>query len=265
MNNLFIVPLAKLLGKKIIWWDSGSSQMVRTPRRKVIDFVMGILIMLTDAQIAYSQKGRRYMSEYMHAGNCHCLLNAINTSYFEGIREEVNHVADTRETNSQQIRLLYVGVVEKRKMVRELIDMVSALNRAGTRTYMLDIVGGGSEYEPLIKYVEENSIRHVKLLGPKYAYEELKPHYFAADIFVLPGDGGLAVLQSVLFGLPVLTVHADGTEEDYLPPECIFSSLGEIQEALLRMEPVKRLRSSDAARFYHINWITGFVELSNQC
>jgi glycosyltransferase involved in cell wall biosynthesis len=36
----------------------------------------------------------------------------------------------------------------------------------------------------------------------------------AADIFVLPGTGGLAINEAMAHGLPVVTARADGSAED---------------------------------------------------
>jgi glycosyltransferase involved in cell wall biosynthesis len=39
-----------------------------------------------------------------------------------------------------------------------------------------------------------------------------------ADLFVLPGTGGLAVQEAMSFGLPVITAEADGTQVDLVRP-----------------------------------------------
>ena len=39
-----------------------------------------------------------------------------------------------------------------------------------------------------------------------------------ADLFVLPGTGGLAVQQAMSYGLPVVVAEADGTQQDLVRP-----------------------------------------------
>ena len=39
-----------------------------------------------------------------------------------------------------------------------------------------------------------------------------------ADLFVLPGTGGLAVQQAMSFGLPVIVAEGDGTQDDLVRP-----------------------------------------------
>ncbi len=43
---------------------------------------------------------------------------------------------------------------------------------------------------------------------------DLEKIYREADIFVLPGTGGLAVQQAMSFGLPVIVGESDGTQSD---------------------------------------------------
>jgi len=41
----------------------------------------------------------------------------------------------------------------------------------------------------------------------------------AADVFVLPGTGGLAVQQALARGLPVIAAEGDGSQEDMVTPD----------------------------------------------
>ena len=143
-------------------------------------------------------------------------LNTINTTYFESIRNEVKDSIESYKLNTKHIKLLYVGVIEERKKIEELIQVVIKLNKTNNKekTYSINIIGGGNQLDYLQSNYEEESIR---FHGPIYDKEQLKQFYFKSDLFVLPGDGGLAILQSLLYGLPVLCLYgADGTEEDYI-------------------------------------------------
>lgn len=213
LNNIYIIPIAKLLNKKIVWWDSGYSPKVRTFRRKVMDFFLSPFVSVTDLQMAYSSKGADYIQQYMGGKNTFLNLNTINTAYFEEISNEVINAIDNYRFSPQRIKLLYVGVVEKRKKIEELINIVLELNEEGF-LFTLDIIGGGNQKDELAnKYGNEL----VKFHGPIYDKEKLKNFYFNSDLFVLPGDGGLAILQSLLYGLPVVCLKgADGTELDYI-------------------------------------------------
>jgi glycosyltransferase involved in cell wall biosynthesis len=216
LNNIYLLPYAKLLKKKTIWWDAGYSLPNRTYKRKLIDFIVKPFVKMTDAQMAYSTLAKEYLTKYMGAKNAFLNLNTINTSYFKSISDEISKSIQNYVFDKSDIKLLYVGVVEKRKKVKELIDIVLELNKNATeRTFSLTIIGGGSQLEELnTNYSKQQNI---SILGPIYDKDKLKDYYFNSDLFVLPGDGGLAILQSLLYGLPVLSIKgADGTEIDYI-------------------------------------------------
>jgi glycosyltransferase involved in cell wall biosynthesis len=42
--------------------------------------------------------------------------------------------------------------------------------------------------------------------------------FVAADVFALPGPGGLALNQAMAYGLPVVAAGGDGTEHDLVEP-----------------------------------------------
>jgi glycosyltransferase involved in cell wall biosynthesis len=48
---------------------------------------------------------------------------------------------------------------------------------------------------------------------------ELEPYFDVADLFVLPGTGGLAVQQAMAHGLPVIVAQGDGTQDDLVRAE----------------------------------------------
>ena len=240
INNSYIIPIARILGKKVIWWDSGYSEETRTVKRKIIDFCIKPFIKITHVQMAYSSKGKRYIENHMGGENVFLNLNTINTEYFETIKNEVENSIKNHKFDSEHIKLLYVGVVEKRKKIEELIHIIQKLNAENpNKKYSLTIIGGGEQLEELkSKHSSSNIIFH----GPIYDKEALKAFYFNSDLFVLPGDGGLAILQSLLYGLPVLCIKgADGTERDYiLDPPFLLDSLKDVSIFLKSLKPINR-------------------------
>ncbi len=48
---------------------------------------------------------------------------------------------------------------------------------------------------------------------------DLQPYFAAADLFVLPGTGGLAVQEAMAYALPVVVAEGDGTQDDLVRPQ----------------------------------------------
>ena len=233
INNSYLIIAARVLGKKIIWWDAGYSPQERTKRRKVIDCVVSAFICMTHKQISYSTKAQRYMEQYMGAKHCVTILNTISTAYFKAAKQEIIASIGTHQLDEYNIKLLCVGSVEERKKILELIILIKKLNQVG-EVFSLTVIGDGNYLETCKKYVCENGLKYINFTGSIVNKEKLKTYYFSSDLLVMPGDGGLAIAQSLLFGLPAVCVVSDGTEEDYIDNKSyILEDFDELEEFLL--------------------------------
>ncbi len=239
LNNSFLIPYAKSQRKKMIFWDAGYALDKRSLKRKVIDNINLPLVRLTDIQMAYSTLAKNYMIKNMGAQNAFVNLNTINTTYFEQIEIEVANSISSYSFDKSNIKLLYVGVIEERKKIKELIDIILLLNKKNMR-FSLSIIGDGNYINTLKEYTILN--KEISFLGSIYDKEVLKSYYFNSDLFVLPGDGGLAIVQSYLFGLPVVcTKGADGTEMDYITfKPFLLNNLNELYHLLDNLESIDR-------------------------
>jgi len=72
--------------------------------------------------------------------------------------------------------------------------------------------GGGPEIGTL-QVLAARVYPQAEFVGEKRG-EELKPYFLEADLFVLPGTGGLAVQEAMSYGLPIIVAKGDGTQDD---------------------------------------------------
>lgn len=111
--------------------------------------------------------------------------------------------------------LLYVGRLQKRKKLDVLLQACSILPAAIQPR--LVFVGEGPEREAL-QALAAKIYPQTEFAGARHG-EELRPYYEAADLFVLPGTGGLAVQQAMSHSLPVVVGEADGTQLELVREE----------------------------------------------
>ena len=148
---------------------------------------------------------------------------------------------DARPQIIDHVTVLFVGRLQARKRVDLLLRACAELNQ----NIRLIIVGDGPErqnFEALAKEV----FPFAEFIGAKQG-AELKPYFGAADLFVLPGTGGLAVQEAMSYGLPVIVAKGDGTQDDLvraengwqIPPEDFAALLAALKEAL---SDIPRLR-----------------------
>jgi len=110
--------------------------------------------------------------------------------------------------------LLFVGRLQPRKRVDALLRACAAL--PPERRPRLTIVGDGPA-RPELEKVARQVYPEAEFTGARQG-RDLAPYYAAADLFVLPGTGGLAVQQAMSGGLPVVVAEADGTQSDLVRP-----------------------------------------------
>jgi glycosyltransferase involved in cell wall biosynthesis len=116
----------------------------------------------------------------------------------------------------------------------------------------LIIIGDGPERVALESLAKE-IYPSAEFIGAKHG-AELKPYFEEADLFVLPGTGGLAVQEAMSYGLPVIVAQGDGTQDDLvrkengwqIPPDNFNALVSTMKDAL---SDVARLRKMGAESY----------------
>ncbi|GMR10046.1 MAG: hypothetical protein BMS9Abin28_0867 [Anaerolineae bacterium] len=177
-------------GRPVIGWGLGLGRVV--PRWKSY-------LSRFDAMIAYSTQGAE---GYRRAGfPAERVFTAPNAMTGPPVELEPRAISDLP-------RVLFVGRLQERKRVELLLKAC----RAQEVQPQLLIVGDG----PARTSLERMAAREypgTKFTGAQHG-EELEAIYQQADLFVLPGTGGLAVQQAMAHALPVIVAEADGSQRD---------------------------------------------------
>jgi glycosyltransferase involved in cell wall biosynthesis len=111
--------------------------------------------------------------------------------------------------------ILFVGRLQVRKRIDSLLQACALLS-SGTGSLKfqprLVIVGDGPERANL-EHLARTIYPSAEFPGDKRG-AELAGYFSTADLFVLPGTGGLAVQEAMSYGLPVIMGQGDGTNDD---------------------------------------------------
>ena len=110
--------------------------------------------------------------------------------------------------------VLYVGRLQKRKRLDLLMRSCAALSEE--LRPRLWIVGDGPIRAEL-EAVAADEYPQTEFFGALYG-EELTARFDRADLFCLPGTGGLALQQAMASALPLIAAEADGTQADLVRP-----------------------------------------------
>jgi glycosyltransferase involved in cell wall biosynthesis len=197
-----------------------------------------------DAMITYSQSGAE---EYARIGlDLKSIFVAVNA-------------VTPRPTNPPPIRsnelqakpkVLFVGRLQARKRVDHLIKACAALP-VGLQPDLW-VVGDGPE-KVTLEELAKKVYPATHFTGAKFG-ADLDLLFDQADLFVLPGTGGLAIQQAMSHALPVIAAEADGTQENLLRPvngwQIPPADLPQLTHTLeIALSDIPRLRQMGAESF----------------
>jgi glycosyltransferase involved in cell wall biosynthesis len=195
-------------GRKVIGWGLGAPA-ISGPLASFRQAERLRLLRSLDAIVAYSKLGaEQYRALGISPERVYVAPNA----------------ADLAPTNPPPIRssqitgpatILFIGRLQLRKRVDLLLEACAALPD-GLRPHLI-IVGDGpakDEFENLARQLYPQA----EFAGARHG-AELEPYFAQADLFVLPGTGGLAIQQAMAHALPVIVARGDGTQDDLVRAE----------------------------------------------
>jgi len=160
-----------------------------------------------DALIAYSQRGADEYAVYgIPREKIFVAHNAVSPTPKETPPE--------KSLTINQVTILFVGRLQARKRIDALLRACVEMPEPKPR---LIIVGDGPERQTL-EQIAGQVYPSAEFVGAKHG-DGLKPYFAEADLFVLPGTGGLAVQEAMSHGLPVIVAKGDGTQDDLVRTE----------------------------------------------
>ena len=219
INNIFIFLYCSFFKKKYVWWSLGK---VRTRKKifvnNLFDPVVDFLLYRSSCIMARNTWARDY---YVNNKNIpfEKVIVAPNSMDEKLARSEVNDntVQQLKSTVRGHV-VLYVGALTVHKRPKDLVEAFALLSKMPEHDACeLWFVGDGPEKNNLIALVDKYGIeKRVKFFGK--VFSGVGNYFAAADLVVVPGLGGLVINHAMIFGKPVISRLADGTELDLVVP-----------------------------------------------
>jgi len=191
---------AKNAGTPVLGWGLGAE-----PEGIAAGWVWKRFLRGFDRMIAYSSRGAEAYRRLGVPGDRIALaINAVGAA--------PGALPSGNVGSAKRLRVLYVGRLQKRKRIDTLLRSCSRLAEPPAAT----IVGDGPERKAL-ESLAASILPDAQFTGHLEG-QHLEEAFTRADLFVLPGTGGLAVQQAMAHGLPVIVGEGDGTADDLVRP-----------------------------------------------
>ena len=206
------IHMMKRRGKSVVIWACGwdgkhVKGILRAAKRSVLRRFLG----RADHVIAYSTRAQKKLVGlgYPEAR----IAIAYNGIELDGLNKDRNSImAAARELRKSDKKvILYVGAMLAEKRVPFLLDAFDRLQRSCSGLELW-LVGDGPARLQMEAAVNDRKIRNVVFWGR--IIDDVNKFFAAADVFVLPGAGGLAINQAMYSGAIPVVGRADGTEDD---------------------------------------------------
>jgi glycosyltransferase involved in cell wall biosynthesis len=198
--------LATRMGFKYLTWQCGyeynSSWLKHEMTRRFFK--------LFDHHLAYNTNAKKYLlNNHVKEARITVIHNTINEEEIDILpRYKARQIViDELGLPLDRPIILYVGAILAEKRPDLLIEAVRRLPRGAAS---LIIVGDGPDLDSLkATTFDLDYIRYTgRVVGGVGRF------FDAADIFVLPGLGGLAINEAMAHALPVISSFADGSADD---------------------------------------------------
>jgi glycosyltransferase involved in cell wall biosynthesis len=209
-----------------------------------------------DFHLAYHSNARAYALEHgAREDQVEVTHNTINEINFiitdkESAREQICKIYP--EIGKRRI-VLYVGAVLEEKKLGHIVEAMTKLDRDDT---VLLIVGDGP-YLPELRRIAAGR-RDVVFAGQ--VLDGVGAYFDAAEVYVLPGTGGLGINEAMAHSLPIISGYADGSADDLVVDgvngfRLREDTVKELQDRIARIldDPAMAAGMGEKSR----EWITG--------
>jgi glycosyltransferase involved in cell wall biosynthesis len=231
-------------GGKLIGWGLGSPNPLGLFSKMRMD-LRKRFINRFDALVTYSAQGaEEYAALGFPPDLIFCAPNAVAAKPVQPLPKRPLSFRNGKPN------VVFVGRMQARKRVDTLLHACAML--PAELQPFLTIVGDGPERSRLEALARE-VYPDARFSGAQHG-PDLAKIYHEADLFVLPGTGGLAVQQAMSFGLPVIVGESDGTQSDLVRNENGWTLIETSAEALSQLMRqalgnLTQLRSMGAASY----------------
>ena len=206
LSTWHLIRLRQSLGFQLVAWQCGYEYHPN----KLKAMLLRRYIPAFDFHLAYHSNARSYaLNHGAREDQIAVMHNTLNEGRIQLIEraEARRRVAQAHPQVGNRKILLFVGAVLEEKRLDAVIQAMGLLARDDV---VFIVVGDG----PHLPYLKSSCAHRTDVIFAGQVIQDVGPYFDAADIFILPGTGGLAINEAMAHSLPVIAGYADGSAGD---------------------------------------------------
>lgn len=191
-STLVFIPFRKF---KLLFWGIGVSASYdkKFDVDQRFDKLKDFFHKKADAQIYYSN---------------YPIAKKVKAGYREESLFVANNTVKVEDValNEERNRLLFLGTLYKAKGIMYLLEAYEKAIQTCPNIPSLDIIGGGSEYDNIKKWIDSRKLENRIILHGAIYDNNIKAKFFSKSLATIsPTQAGLSVLESMGYGTPFIT------------------------------------------------------------
>lgn len=207
---LWILNLFKI--KKLAFWGHGRNfQNNGKLLSRIYEWVKKQLTNHVSWFFAYTELSRKILAQNGFPSKKITVIN--NTIPLEELRNEIEkcdvlglqNIRKQIGVNSSNV-CIYIGGMYKEKKLSFLLQAIEIVKKH-INNFEIIFIGDGPEKELITQFVEKNNWAYY--FGVK-GEKEKAPYLYISKLLLMPGIVGLVVIDSFIFGLPLITTECKG-------------------------------------------------------
>ncbi|WP_423840098.1 glycosyltransferase family 4 protein [Vibrio mytili] len=217
INNISIFIYCKIFNKKYVWWSLGK---VRTRKKniinKLLDPLIDFLLNNSCCVMARNTLAKKYYINDKEFDDNRVIVAPNSMNHHKEINVNVEIKLELAALKKDSIIMLYVGALTNLKRPKDLLFSIESLLKLNPSLDLkLWFVGDGPEREKLEQLTKDLHLsKRVNFFGK--VFDGVGTYFELSDFVVVPGLGGLVINHAMIYGKPVVSRLADGTELDLI-------------------------------------------------
>lgn len=210
LSSYLFLLYAKLSGKKVIGWSHGWFKK----KNWIYNLGNKWYFSLFDHLMLYGNYAKQFMAQHgLDESKMSVIYNSLDYEKQLEVRKSLCKSDIYRKHFKNDFPVvLYIGRIQKRKRLDVLVEALSILKEKGMPMNFVCIGAQRDDIrlDEMLKYKELEQFSW--LYGPLYDEEKKGEMIYNADVCVSPGNVGLTAIDSLMYGLPVITNNDFSTQ-----------------------------------------------------